>query len=162
MRHIFFGVFLALISFSASAGADPFRWTEIGGDPCSPKAGCNPEWALSEAVRRSGWPTQVRGALLTLIKNEPSRLGMICEGWIGWMTWGKHVPKFKPLVLAAWPEGHCESMKSWEVRFEQRVYIVAQIDRCGNWGGWIETVPTISRPEKPKLPLGYVPTVYCE
>lgn len=159
MKKLLLGIFLAAISFGVSAEESilPFHWKYIGGDPCNPEVGCTAQWALGQ----TDWPGKVQGALLTLKAYEPARPGIICAGWTGWMTWGKNTPKFKPYVIAAWPDGHCEPIRYWEVRFEGDTYVLAQVKLCGNWGGWVEKHP-IAPVLQPKLPLGYIPTVYCE
>ena len=177
MRKIIFSLLFMLIGASAYA-FEPFRWTNVGGDPCSPKAGCNISYALERAHVELGWPMDVLTELVKKVaKTQPETI-VITSGlggakdapWRGWMTWGSKVPKFKPDVIAAWPDGQYHPASHWTHEVGDTVYHLIHVRKCGNWGGWksskvLEFTTELKFPPEPaakgEIPLGVVPQVAC-
>lgn len=160
-----------LVAFALPAFAAEFQWTNVGGDPCNPKAGCTLEWALG----KTGWPTEVKNALTNSVKAERGANFYVKPGWKGWMTWGKHSPKFKPHTVASWKDGHEEHALLWQSEHGGKMHNLIRVTKCGNWGGWVEAIPpkpALGAPPKvavvevvpkgtPIMPLGVLPIVAC-
>ena len=140
MRKLFASLVMFLLISSAALAAEPFKWTNVGGDPCNPKAGCDLSWAL----RKTGWPTEVKEGLVMKVKNTSPESIVITSGlagakdpaWRGWMTWGQYRPTFNADVIAAWPDGQYHPASHWTFVFGDTVYHLIKVRKCGNWGGW--------------------------
>jgi hypothetical protein len=123
-----------------------FRWTRVGGDPCNPRVGCT----LAFALERSGWPLEVRQALLRMVRDYDGREVNITRGWQGWMTWGSQTPRFHPNTLADFPQS--EPALEWAFVHNRTEYVLIRVSRCRNWGGYTRT-PTPTQPLQPGFPL---------
>jgi len=152
-----------------STEQNPFRWKNVGADPCNPNVGCTLEWAL----KQTGWPEDVQNDLLKAVTTNAVKVFVLENGWNGWMTWGAHSPKFQKYTVAEWPKGMTATAKHWtidrvvskseteEVLHRYSLYLVAQ---CKNWGGNtvvvrrpIEAKSVESTPLRPRP----MPTVLC-
>lgn len=108
----------------------PFRWVKPGGDPCNPKVGCTLDWALG----KSGWPKEVQHLLWERVaKTNPTRV-TITKGWEGWMTWGKHLPKFERYTRAEFEQ--VIPTHEWSVAVDGIRYVLIRPYICKNWGGY--------------------------
>ena len=160
------GAFLLALLFLAASAADAeeaFRWDNVAADPCNPQSGCTIEWALDRAVKEAGWPLHTAVELHIQVRTVPARHTIVQTGWRGWMTWGRHRPRFEADTLAVW-EGE-QTALLWTTRLDGVQYNLIQVNACGNWGGWREEAPpeelTLIIPPPDYPPLGVIPTVYC-
>lgn len=163
------GILLVIATSTFGAEKEPFRWTKVGGDPCNPVAGCTLEWA----VGKTGWPEEVQKGLVAAVKRGEAKSFILTKGWRGWMTWGKHFPKFKSDVIAAWPEGQIEESLLWTLDRDRKRYHLVRVAKCQNWGGWVSPVPIVAPQQPPlqpvvaavveedRMPLGVLPIVSC-
>lgn len=167
-----FAALLAVISF-ATASAE-YRWTRVGGDPCNPKAGCTLEWALTEAVKKAGWPAELKQEFISARQRVEPEVFYVTRGWKGWMTWGQYHRKFRSDTIASWDAKQVEPADLWRVNHRGKVYNLIKVAKCGNWGGWVVDAPVTAgqpagpavvlsgRPSGPSLmPLGVLPIVSC-
>ncbi len=171
VAQIIIGAILALIvnfSFSADSippvtfsEANPYRWKNVGADPCNPEVGCTLLWALEQ----SGWPREVRNALLVKVAGGVGVETTMKSGWKGWMTWGKYSPKFQKFTIADWPQGHEEKADRWSVETGGVQYNLYRVNKCKNFGGDTTTTTSVPAPKpraKPELPnIGTIPQVAC-
>lgn len=130
-----------------------FSWTNVGGDPCSPKAGCTLAWALEQAGKTRNWPLDVQSEFLRIVPTVPADEVMLAPGWRGWMTWGRSVRKFHPNTRADFTGGKPEPAQRWTVRRSGNVYSLYKVLKCGNWGG--------DEDELPGTPTVGIPPTFC-
>ena len=123
-----------------------FRWREVGGDPCNPRAGCTLQYALE----RSGWPLEVQQEFRRIVRVQAGREVVITRGWQGWMTWGSQTAKFHPKTLADFSQN--EPALEWIYGFQGTEYVLIRVHRCRNWGGNTRR-PTPPQPTQPATPL---------
>jgi len=147
------GLMLAVVTALAVASG-PFKWTNVGGDPCNPKSGCTLEWALSQ----TGWPNQVKAELYLAMRTTAYTPIFLERGWRGWMTWGKYSPKFEKDTIADWPKGQKERASLWYYEDKDTRYNLIRFAECKNWGGWSEAIqaPLVRVEYPPASPVARV------
>ncbi len=126
-------------------------WRKVGGDPYIGNA--------EQALAQSGWPTEVKKALLVNFEKKVGAEMTLKRGdTFDWMAFGRllkgNKAKVRVNTVAAWAEGEEHIADVYSTSFKGVEYKLFRVRDCGNFAGFViraaETLAEV--PEEPPVP----------